>query len=74
MHETGPVLVDHRERGSAIPEALVAAGLHVELTDLPVGDYVLGHHLAVERKGAADLGASDAAGTGAVRREPTPVS
>jgi ERCC4-type nuclease len=52
------VLVDHRERGSAIPEALVAAGIDVRLTDLPVGDYVLGHGLAVERKGPADLGAS----------------
>jgi DNA excision repair protein ERCC-4 len=56
--ETGPVLVDHRERGSNIAEALVAAGLDVELTDLPVGDYVLGPGLAVERKGPADLGAS----------------
>src|SRR3954463_13065314 len=54
----GPVLVDHRERGSAIPEALVAAGLDVRLTDLPVGDYVLGLGLAVERKGPDDLGAS----------------
>ena len=52
------MLVDHRERGSDIPDALVAAGLDVELTDLPVGDYVLGHGLAVERKGPADLGAS----------------
>src|SRR5829696_958503 len=54
----GPVLVDHRERGSAIPEALLAAGLDVRLTDLPVGDYVLGPGLAVERKGPNDLGAS----------------
>ncbi|MEP9382876.1 ERCC4 domain-containing protein [Nocardioides cheoyonin] len=54
----GPVLVDHRERGSGIPEALSAAGLDVRLTDLPVGDYVLGPGLAVERKGPADLGAS----------------
>jgi DNA excision repair protein ERCC-4 len=52
------VLVDHRERDSAIPGALVAAGLDVQLTDLPVGDYVLGLGLAVERKGSADLGAS----------------
>jgi DNA excision repair protein ERCC-4 len=52
------VLVDHRERDSAIPQALVAAGLEVQLTDLPVGDYVLGLGLAVERKGSADLGAS----------------
>ena len=58
MVEVGPVLVDHRERDSAIPEALVAAGLDVRLTDLPVGDYVLGHGLAVERKGPTDLGAS----------------
>src|SRR3954471_1089496 len=56
--DTGPVLVDHRERGSAIPDALVAAGLDVRLTDLPVGDYVLGLGLAVERKGPDDLGAS----------------
>jgi len=56
--DVGPVLVDHRERGSAIPEALIAAGLDVRLTDLPVGDYVLGPGLAVERKGPNDLGAS----------------
>ena len=52
------MLVDHRERGSRIPDALVAAGLDVRLTDLPVGDYVLGAGLAVERKGPTDLGAS----------------
>ena len=52
------MLVDHRERNSSLPEALAAAGLEVELTDLPVGDYVLGPGLAVERKGPADLGAS----------------
>lgn len=56
--DIGPVLIDHRERGSAIQEALVAAGLEVQMTDLPVGDYVLGPGLAVERKGSADLGAS----------------
>ena len=54
----GPVLVDHRERSSGIPESLIAAGLEVQLTDLPVGDYVLGFGLAVERKGPNDLGAS----------------
>lgn len=52
------MLVDHRERSSAIPDALVAAGLDVTMTDLPVGDYVLGSGLAVERKGSHDLGAS----------------
>ena len=58
MVDVGPVLVDYRERGSSIPDALVAAGLDVRLTDLPVGDYVLGPGLAVERKGPHDLGAS----------------
>ena len=52
------MLVDYRERSSSIPDALVAAGLDVQLTDLPVGDYVLGLGLAVERKGPSDLGAS----------------
>ena len=52
------MLVDHRERESLIPQALAAAGLDVRLTDLPVGDYVLGPGLAVERKGPNDLGAS----------------
>src|ERR1700710_2566574 len=51
-------MVDYRERGSSIPDALIAAGLDVQLTDLPVGDYVLGPGLAVERKGSNDLGAS----------------
>jgi DNA excision repair protein ERCC-4 len=58
MVDVVPVLVDHRERGSSIPDALAAAGLDVRLTDLPVGDYVLGPGLAVERKGPSDLGAS----------------
>lgn len=50
--------MDHRERNSPIPEALSAAGLDVRLTDLPVGDYVFGPGLAIERKGPHDLGAS----------------
>jgi DNA excision repair protein ERCC-4 len=56
--DVGPVLVDYRERGSSIPDALIDAGLDVRLADLPVGDYVLGFGLAVERKGPNDLGAS----------------
>lgn len=52
------MLVDHRERSSSIPDELAAAGLDVRLVDLPVGDYVLGPGLAVERKGPSDLGAS----------------
>ena len=58
MVEHAPVLVDHRERGSTVVDALRAAGLEVRVEDLPVGDYVLGPDLAVERKGPTDLGAS----------------
>jgi DNA excision repair protein ERCC-4 len=58
MVNGAPVLVDYRERGSSIPDALVEAGLDVELADLPVGDYVIGPGLAIERKGPNDLGAS----------------
>ncbi|GAA5143660.1 hypothetical protein GCM10023340_09560 [Nocardioides marinquilinus] len=58
MVELEPVLVDHRERRSGIPQALSDAGLDVRLADLPVGDYVLGPGLAVERKGPTDLGSS----------------
>jgi DNA excision repair protein ERCC-4/Fanconi anemia group M protein len=58
VDEVGPVLVDHRERGSGIPAALVAAGLDVEVTDLPVGDYAFGLGMGIERKGPQDLGAS----------------
>lgn len=50
------MVVDSRERGNSIPDALVAAGLDVQLTNLPVGDYVIGPGLAVERKGPNDLG------------------
>jgi DNA excision repair protein ERCC-4 len=52
------VLVDHRERSSIVPDELAAAGVDLRLVDLPVGDYVLGPGLAVERKGPNDLGAS----------------
>ncbi len=58
VNAAGPVLVDHRERASLVPDALAAEGLDVRLVDLPVGDYVLGPGLAVERKGPNDLGAS----------------
>jgi hypothetical protein len=59
-----PVLVDHREGASGTPDALMAAGLDVQLTDLPVGDYVLGLALAVERKGPTDLGRVSQRGAG----------
>ncbi len=53
-----PVLYDHRETRSGIPEALAGAGVPILAESLAAGDYVLSDRLIVERKGAADLAAS----------------
>ncbi len=53
-----PVLYDHRETKSGIPEALTAAGVPMSAEQLPAGDYLLSDRLAVERKTGADLAAS----------------
>lgn len=53
-----PVLYDHRESKSGIPDALTAAGVPVSAEQLPAGDYLLSDRLAVERKTGADLAAS----------------
>jgi hypothetical protein len=53
-----PVLYDHRETNSGVPEALAALGIHVRAEQLPAGDYVLSDRLVVERKTGADLAAS----------------
>ena len=53
-----PLLYDHRENKSGIPDALTAAGVPVAAEQLPAGDYVLSDRLAVERKAGSDLAAS----------------
>jgi len=57
----GPIIirVDHRERASGIPQ-LLAAMPRVEITieSLPLGDYLLGTGLVVERKTVADFAQS----------------
>ncbi|MDP9378073.1 MAG: helix-hairpin-helix domain-containing protein [Actinomycetota bacterium] len=53
-----PVLCDHREALSGIPESLEAAGIPVQATQLPAGDYIVSDRVAVERKTGADLAAS----------------
>lgn len=53
-----PVLYDHRETPSGIPDALTAAGVPAAAEQLPAGDYVLSDRLAVERKIGSDLAAS----------------
>src|SRR4051794_67243 len=55
---TLPVLYDHREARSGIPEALARAGIAVAPDQLPAGDYVISDRLVVERKTGADLAAS----------------
>ena len=53
-----PVLYDHREERSGIPDALRDAGVPATAAQLPVGDYVLSDRLIVERKTGSDLAAS----------------
>ena len=53
-----PLLYDHRERRSGVPERLRAAGVPVSAGQLPAGDYVVSDRVVVERKTGADLAAS----------------
>jgi ERCC4-type nuclease len=55
---SAPVLYDHRETNSGVPEALAALGIPVRAQQLPAGDYVLSDRLVVERKTGSDLAAS----------------
>lgn len=49
------VIVDERERGSGVPEALRALGLQTDLRVLEVGDYIVSADCAVERKAGRDF-------------------
>jgi len=49
------IIVDERERKSGIPELLRAVGVKVELTTLPIGDYIVAPETVVERKSIQDL-------------------
>ena len=49
------ILADHGERRSGLPERLAELGLEVEVTALPVGDFVIAGRVAIERKTVADL-------------------
>jgi ERCC4-type nuclease len=53
--ERWTILADHGERRSGIPDRLVELGLHVEVTSLPVGDFLVDHRAAIERKTVQDL-------------------
>eukprot|EP00727_Mastigamoeba_balamuthi_P011298 m51a1_g6791 putative dna repair endonuclease xpf (831) ;mRNA; f:196388-199858 len=49
------VLVDLREFRSSLPSMLHQRGMRVRPTHLEVGDYILSHGVAVERKSLSDL-------------------
>jgi DNA excision repair protein ERCC-4 len=49
------ILVDHRERGSGVPEALLRLGLSTEVLALEVGDYIVAEGVGAERKTVPDL-------------------
>ncbi len=48
------IIIDTRERYSGIPD-LLATKADIEIKQLPVGDYILSEHVAVERKKAEDF-------------------
>ena len=52
------ILVDVEEDRSPVPRCLDALGAAIELVRLPVGDYLVAHDPAVERKTVRDLHAS----------------
>lgn len=49
------MVVDERERKSGIPDLLKEVGVKVELTNLPVGDYIVASETVVERKSVYDF-------------------
>jgi DNA excision repair protein ERCC-4 len=49
------MIVDERERKSGIPDLLRAVGIKIELTTLPIGDYIVAPETVVERKSIQDL-------------------
>jgi len=49
------MVIDERERKSGIPELLKEVGVKVELTNLPIGDYIVASETVVERKSVNDF-------------------
>lgn len=52
------ITVDHRESSSSLVKELVSSGFKVKLEQLPVGDYLLGNRILVERKTCDDFSKS----------------
>jgi len=49
------ILIDHRERGSGVSQALERLGLSIEVVALDVGDYIVAERVGAERKTIRDL-------------------
>ena len=49
------IIIDERERKSGIPKLLKSIGVNIEIKTLPIGDYIVSHETAVERKSINDL-------------------
>ena len=49
------VIIDHREKGSAIMRALLDQNLRIEPMSIPAGDYVISDEVAIERKTVQDF-------------------
>jgi DNA excision repair protein ERCC-4 len=49
------MVIDERERKSGIPDLLKEVGVKIELTNLPIGDYIVASETVVERKSVYDF-------------------
>ena len=49
------IVADEREKASGVPDVLNELGFRVEFAQLQVGDYVLSHRTAIERKSLGDF-------------------
>ncbi|MGI0047614.1 MAG: ERCC4 domain-containing protein [Nitrosotalea sp.] len=49
------MVIDEREKKSGIPDLLREIGVNVEMTNLPIGDYIVASETVVERKSIPDF-------------------
>ena len=49
------IVIDEREKNSKVPYFLKKNGIYTDFVQLNVGDYILSHDIAIERKTVSDL-------------------
>ena len=49
------MVIDEREKKSGIPDLLKEIGVKVEMTNLPIGDYIVASETVIERKSVPDF-------------------